>query len=62
MLCAKFGLNWHSGSEDEYFLKFATLQLSPLANGSGSSLEELEPHHPKMLCVKFGLNWPLGTG
>ena len=47
MLCAKFGLNWPSGSEDEYFLKFATSQLSPLANGCGPSLEELESPPPK---------------
>ena len=59
MLFAKFGYNWPSGSvEEDFFLIFASLELSPLGKRVALHWINLYTLHPRM----FGCNWPSGSG
>ena len=67
MLCAKFGWNWPSGSEEKdflilsiYFCYFAI--ISPWKRTEPFFWTKLNPLHPRMLCAKFDWNWPSCSG
>ena len=64
MLCAKFGWNWHSCSEEEdfefhqctgYICFFVIISLwKKVRPFIGTNLH---PLYPRMVCAKFGWNW-----
>ena len=67
MLCAKFGCNWLSGSEEEDFLislmyfRFFVI-ISPWKRVGPFIWRNLNPLYPRIRCFKFGWNWPSGSG
>ena len=75
MLCAKFSLNWLSGSGQEdfyvlsmYFHYFVIItpwkkaRLFIWINLNPLQPTNLNPLQPRMLSAKFGWNWPSGSG
>ena len=66
MLCAKFVLNWLSGSGEEDFLILSMYFryfriISPWKGAGPFSWTNLNPLHPRTLCAKFGWNWFSGS-
>ena len=68
MICAKFGWNWHSCSEEEYFwissmyrvfLLFFVI-ISPRKKVRSFIVTNFHPLYPRMVFAKFDLNWPTG--
>ena len=66
MLCAKFGWNWPSGSEEDfhntsmYFRYF--IIISSWKRTEPFMWKNLNPLYSRMLCAKFGWNWLSGSG
>ena len=67
MHCAKFGLNWPSGSGEEDFQNLSMcfcnfVFISPWKKEGPFIWTNLNSLQPRMLCVKFGWNWPSSSG
>ena len=66
MLCARFGWNWPSGSEEDFLIPSMYFRyfviISPWNRTRPFIWTNLNPLHPRMLCTKFGLNWLSGSG
>ena len=64
MVCAKFGWNWPSGWEEDFYkcriFTFFFI-ISPWVSLWPFIWTNLYPHHPRMLWAKFGWKWPSGS-
>ena len=67
MLCAKFGWNWLSGSEEEDFLISSMyfhyfVIISPWKRAGPFNWTNMTSLHLRMFCAKCGWNWPSDSG